>query len=33
MKKDRLNTLLTEANELLAIPVSSIKTARCRRRA
>jgi four helix bundle protein len=33
LKKDRLNTLLTEANELLAIAVSSIKTARCRRRA
>jgi four helix bundle protein len=33
LKKDRLNTLLTEANELLAITVSSIKTARCRRRA
>jgi four helix bundle protein len=33
LKKDRLNPLLTEANELLAITVSSIKTARCRRRA
>ena len=33
LKKDRLNTLLTEANELLAITVSSIKTARCRHRA
>jgi four helix bundle protein len=33
LMKDRLNTLLTEANELLAITVSSIKTARCRHRA
>jgi four helix bundle protein len=33
LKKDRLNTLLTETNELLAITVSSIKTARCQRRA
>ena len=33
LKKVRLNSLLTEANELLAITVSSIKTARRRRRA
>jgi hypothetical protein len=33
LKKGRLTNLLTEANELLAIVVASIKTARRSRRA